>query len=208
MQGIRYRLHFLILIPAAVVLWFVSRAGDAIPDRGSDFFLFFSAMGVLHASSLVISLRDRTVVTPGKVIIFISLVGVLSVVTVFSPWLLVPFLKVFGQSPMHGQSKTLMVFVILAFASAFGASGYWLLLRSFWLKSRKFVNLITTIALCSATTVVSFLDAGSLTSRSRNIGDLVPTLGWWAAFSFSLYCGDLKWRSEKSISTTPEDAHV
>jgi hypothetical protein len=208
MQGIRYRLHFLILIPAAVLLWFVSRVGDALPDRGSDGFLSLAAMGALHASSLVISLRDRRVVTPGKVIIFISLVGVLSVVAVFSPWLLIPFLKVFGQSPMHGQSKTLMTFVILAFASAFGASGYWLLVRLFWLKSRTFVNLITTIALCSATTVVSFLDGGSLTVRSRDIGDLVPTLAWWVAFSFSLYCGDLKWGSEKSIATTPEDAHV
>jgi len=162
-------------------------------------------MGVLHATSLVISLRDKSVVTLRKAVIFITLVGALSVLAVFSPLLLVPVLSI-DKTPMLGQSVRLGL--VLGGASAFGASGYWLLLRLFWLKSRKFVNLITTIALCSVRTVVSFLDGGSLTSHSRDIGDLVPTLAWWAAFSLSLCCGDLKWGSEKSISTTPEDAHV
>ena len=56
------------------------------------------------------------------------------------------------------------------------------------------VNLPITVAMCSATTVVCFLSYGSLMSSARDIGDLVPTLGWWTAFSFSLYCGDLQWR--------------
>src|SRR4029077_20840291 len=106
--------------------------------------------GSLHAASLVISLRDRSAVTLRKAIIFITLVGALSVLTVFSPILLVPVLSV-EKTPTLGQ--TVRLCLVLAGGSAFGASGYWLLLRLFWLKSRRFLNLITTIALCSATTV-------------------------------------------------------
>jgi hypothetical protein len=205
MQAIRYERHFLTLIPAAIVFWLITKVGDAMLSGDGGFFLIYGAMGALHAASLVISLRDRSAVTLRKAIIFITLVGALSVLTVFSPILLVPVLSV-EKTPTLGQ--TVRLCLVLAGGSAFGASGYWLLLRLFWLKSRRFLNLITTIALCSATTVASLLGAGSLTSRSREIADLMPTLGWWAAFSLSLYCGDLKWGAEKSIWTTSGDAHV
>lgn len=180
MQTIRYQRHFLTLIPAAVLLWLVMRAGG--------FFLFFGAMGALHATSLVMSLRDRSAVTLGKAVIFVTLVAAVSMLALFSPYLF-PLRSVLGES--------LRPFMGLSVASALGASGYWLLLRWFWLKSRRFVNLITTVALCSAATVACWLSAARMTSSAVDIADLVPTLGWWAAFSFSLYCGDMRWRTRR-----------
>jgi hypothetical protein len=112
------------------------KAGDAVPAGDARFLLFFAGMGALHAASIVISLRDRTAVTPGKTIVFITLVAVLSAVTPFSLFLLVPLLSLLGES--------LMPFFGLAFGSAFGASGYWLLLRLFWLKSLRLANLMIT----------------------------------------------------------------
>ena len=195
MQAIRYRRHFLTLIPAAILLWLFDKAGDVL--HSDDAFLTFAAMGSLHATSLVLSLRDRQAVSLAKAITFVALVGALSVLTIFSPLLLVPMLSV-ERTPRLDQDVRLLL--LLAAGSAFGASGYWLLLRSFWLKLRRFSNLLTTVALCSVATVVSWLAAGSLMgSRARDIANLVPTLGWWAAFSFSLYCGNLQWRAEKGI---------
>lgn len=188
MQTIRYPRHFGTLIPAAIVLWAVMRADDALPAGEARFFLFFGSMGALHATSLVLSLRDRIAVTPAKAVIFVMLVAALSVLTVFSPLLLVPLFPL-----LSGIGETARLVAALVVASALGASGYWFLLRSFWLKSRSFLNLITTVVLCSAATVTSWLLAGKLMLSTRDIADLIPTLGWWAAFSFSLYCGDVKW---------------
>jgi len=182
MQAIQYKRHFLILILAVTVLWLIMKAGDAVPAGDARFLLFFAGMGALHAASIVISLRDRTAVTPGKTIVFITLVAVLSAVTPFSLFLLVPLLSLLGES--------LMPFFGLAFGSAFGASGYWLLLRLFWLKSLRLANLMITVVLCAAATILAFPSAGSLMQRTRDIGDLLPTVAWWAAFSISLYLGD------------------
>lgn len=192
MQAIRYKVHFLTLIPAAIAFCLIMKLGDAIrPPYG--FFLIFGAMGVLHAASLVISLSDRSAVTFTKTVTFMTVVGVLSILTVFSPFLLLPILSV-EKTPHLNES--VRIFLVLAGGSAFGASAYWLLLRLIWLKSRRFVNLITTIALCSATTVVSWLGAGTMTVRARDIAELVPTFGWWVGFSFSLFIGDLRWSAE------------
>ncbi len=86
MQAIRYQRHLLTLIPAAVLLWLVMRAGG--------FFLFFGAMGALHATSLVMSLRDRKAATLGRAVIFFTLVAAVSVLTLVSPYLLFPLLSV------------------------------------------------------------------------------------------------------------------
>lgn len=106
MQGIRYDRHFLTLLPAAIVFWLLMRLGDTIVASDGRFFLFFGAMGVLHATSLVISLRDKSVVTLRKAVLFITLVGALSVLAVFSPLLLVPVLSI-DKTPMLGQSVRL-----------------------------------------------------------------------------------------------------
>ncbi len=206
MPQIRYRLHFLTLIPAALVFWLLSMLLNAMPAESGATLLTFGAMGVLHATSLAISLRGRPAAMLGKTVIFVTRVGLLSVVTVFSPLLLVPFMKLFGIPPVHRD--TLVALLFPAFASAFGASGYWLLLRSFWLKSRKLVGLIPTVALCSLATLVSWPSGAKTTSLGRDIADLIPTFGWWVAFSLSLYFGDRLQRSEKSTSVRPQDARA
>ena len=196
MQEIRYRRHVLMLIPAAILLWLFNKAGDGTSDVG--FLLPFGAMGSLHASSVVISLRDRSAVTIGKAISFVTLVGALSILTIFSPLLLVPVLSVQKTPTLDTDLRFLLV---LGAGSAFGASGYWLLLRLFWFKSRSLLTLITTVVLCSTATVLSWLGAGRLMQSIPSIAELIPTLGWWAAFTFSLYCSDLEWRPDKSTPT-------
>jgi len=92
----------------------------------------------------------------------------------------------------------------LTFASAFGASGYWLLLRLFWLKSLRSVTLITTIAMCCPATLLGWFVAAQLASagpgsRVRDVTDLAPTFAWWAAFSLSLYYSDAQRQGGTSI---------
>jgi hypothetical protein len=102
-------------------------------------------------------------------------------------------------------------FILLwVFASAFGASGYWILVRSFWLRSLRFVDLIKTVALCVPATVLSWVGAGMVTSQGAaqptsvawDIGGLMPTAAWWVAFSFSLYWSEVRGNANDSIAST------
>lgn len=192
MQSIDYRRHFLTLIPAAICFWVITR--DPVFSRsGFHFFLYFGSMGTLHATSLVVSLRERNGVTIGKACIFVTLVSALSILVFFSPLL---FSSLLALLPRDNPR----FFAGLALASVVGASGYWLLLRWFWLKSRSYVNLITTSAVCGVATLVSWTASGDLAFLG-DIAGLVPTLAWWAAFSLSLYFGDIRGQASRRLAT-------
>lgn len=208
MQAIRYRYHFAALAVASIPLWLILRTDDFL--RGDTvFFLTFGSMGALHATAVVVSLRDKAAVKPIKVVVFVSLVAALSIGTPASPLLLGPLIE-----KLPGNDSRL--FFALGFASAVGASAYWLLLRVFWLKSQKWVNLIVTALLCACATVLCWFGAGALnrfgagppTWSAGQIADVLPTVGWWAVFSLGLYCNDVDWNADSSKPTRPEDAHA
>jgi hypothetical protein len=79
------------------------------------------------------------------------------------------------------------------------------LVRSFWLRSLKIVDLMMTMAMCASATCLSWEGAGVLTPGPcppcrADFRDVLPTVAWWAAFSLSLYL------SEECVS--PSSAHA
>jgi|GEM_PF-3175360 hypothetical protein len=197
MQSLHYQRHFLTLIPAAMLLWLITTVEDAVPPSTGRWVLFFGAMGALHSASLVLSLRDKSAIAPAKAIIFITLVSAVSVFAPFTP------LFSLALTPFGGDSPRLLF--ALTFASAFGASAYWLLLRFFWLRSLRFANLATTIAMCCSATLLgwfgaAWLASGQPLSTPGRSQILRRFLAWWVAFSLSLYCGDAQWRIGRSLS--------
>jgi hypothetical protein len=195
MTTIRYKRHFQILILAAVTLLLSSRSSilDYVPAGNARFVYLFALIGALHATSLVVSLRHG-IVAPQ--IAFVVLAAVWSVVTIILASLVVtPVLDIIPWD-------SLRFFSLLLLASALGASGYWLLVRWFWLKSLQFSDFVVTVALCMAATLLgwgammltSLLPWGQRmpTTMAKDIEGLIPTVAWWAAFSGSLYWSELR----------------
>ena len=138
----------------------------------------------------------RPVLGSGKRSILIILVSLVSIAA--------PMIPLFCLALTAFGGDSLRMLFALTFASAFGASGYWLLLPLFWLKSFCSVNLITTIAMCCPATLLGWFVAAQLASagpgsRVRDVTDLAPTFAWWAAFSLSLYYSDAQRQGGTSI---------
>src|SRR5262249_5065321 len=154
-------------------------------------FYIFGTMGVLHATTIVVSLRDRRVAHPLVALWFIALAAVWSVMT--------PLLA--SSYPLPGQpgseTKSAFLFVL---ASAIGSLGYWLLVRLFWLKSLRPAQSLKTVVLCVAATLLSIIVTDVF---DKKLQDPWPTItaAWWFAFSISLYWSESK-RSANS-STEP-----
>ena len=187
MRRIRYERHFPALILAGIILWFVL-IFDTFPTGIDRLGFYFGLIGALHATSLVISLRDRR--GAAAKIAFLALAAILSVVTPFS--MIVPAWMT-SHLTMLGESGRF--FLSLSLASAFGASGYWLLVKLFWWKSLKMVDLVMTVAMCASATCLSWVGAGMLMPGPcppcrADLRDVLPTVAWWAAFSLSLYLSE------------------
>jgi drug/metabolite transporter (DMT)-like permease len=197
MTTIVYSRHVFLLLLASVALMllFASPVLDSIPVGDACFVLYFGLLGALHAICVCTSLRRCP--TSRSWVAFVSFAGIWSVLTPFSPLLIV-----FLMPGLHRLGDSAGLGVALAFGSAFGASGYWLLVRRFWLKFLTPVDWITTVVLCAAATVLSFFEAGVLSPKARNIADLLPTLGWWIAFSLSLYWSEVRGKKGKSLVGT------
>ena len=200
MTTIRYRRHFQILILAAITLTLSSSTLEKLPAGDVRFFSDFALVGALHATSLVISLRHGIAATLR--IAFVALAAVLSAVTIAVAIMVMRVLDVIPAGPAR-------LFLFLLSASALGASGYWLLVRWFWLKSLRRGDLIRTVALCMAATMLSW-GAGTLISllpwawsegmlrpMVNDIIGLLPTAAWWAAFSGSLYWSEVRGHGKK-----------
>ncbi len=97
---------------------------------------------------------------------------------------LLPFLKAIGDST---QGDSVRFLFVLTGASACGASGYWLLVHWFWLKSLRFVDLFRTVTLCVIATSLAFVIPAAVASMNRDVAGYLPTVLWLFAFSGSLY---------------------
>jgi hypothetical protein len=193
MKSIRYSLHFPLLIVALLVFWLAERIHFPVWVSNFDSFQF-GLMGVLHATALVVSLRDRKADNPFIAFCFIALAGVWSAGTpilgllgsiVWTPIVRAPFTESLRPSDIG-------FVVIFLTGSAIGAAGYWLLVRLFWLKSLRRVDCLRTMALCVAATLLAFAAIEVLPKNVPvRVTSLILTAAWWFAFSISLYWGEM-----------------
>lgn len=177
MRVIRYRRHFLAMTLAVPLLWLPYSERLSFP-RGSNFFWFnFAWIGALYAVSLVVALTFNS-----------SFWKKVAFVTLAASWRAVS-LRI--AMPLLGVHDATGFILMLVSASAFGASGYWLLVRWFWFPALRWTDLSATVLFCVAATGLSWL--GMITLKLLSPVDLspwAPTLMWWAAFSASLYRSD------------------
>jgi hypothetical protein len=92
-------------------------------------------------------------------------------------------------------------FIFILFnGSVIGSSGYWLLVRLFWLKSLHRADWLKTVALCVAATLASYAAVEVLNPRVDPY--LIATVTWWFAFSISLYWSEMSVHVRKSTEAT------
>jgi hypothetical protein len=204
MKAIRYGLHFATLTVAAFIFWL---AKDLyLPYWISNFdFFHYALMGALHATCIVVSLRDHSVTNltfPIYALCFIMLVTILSAAT--------PILGLWGSivwAPLYDilREKHLGHYSIFLTGSAIGASGYWLLVRLFWLKSLRWTDWLRTVSLCVTATLLAVLALGMFDGYVRGVAKLnadiispILTVAWWFAFSISLYWSEMSEQANKS----------
>jgi len=206
MKAIRYGVHFTALILAALVFWFAKDL--AFGDRLFNFrFFHFGLMGALHSTSIVVSLRDRRATHP--IIAFpIYALGFITLATVLSAW--TPFMGLWGSMVWAPFDDILRRYnlggdSIYLTGSAIGASGYWLLVRQFWLKSLRRADWLRTVALCVTATLLAGLALDMSDGYVRGVPKLnvdiispILTVAWWFAFSISLYWSEMSEQANKS----------
>jgi hypothetical protein len=194
MKVIRYGLHFAMLAVAAVIFL---RLRNLYPRfTGSDFdFFHFGLMGALHATCVVASLRQyrapcSSVAFPLYALSFVTLVTVMGAVT--------PILGLWGTiiwTPL-GDAFAAKVGPALIFitASTIGASGYWLLVRFFWMRTLRRRDWLRTVSLCVTATLLAIYFLERVGGYKRGVSKLdqtlfypILTVAWWFAFSISLY---------------------
>ena len=153
---------------------------------------FRSLTGLLHAASLVVSLRDRKGIRPIIALCFIALAAAWS----FATPKLGLALAAAVPDPTGGEIRFMSAFVL---ASVVGSSGYWLLVRLFWLKSLRSADCLKTIALCVPATLLGFA-IGQLAPTNvvpDNWMLITLTAMWCFAFSLSLYWSETRRAASK-----------
>jgi hypothetical protein len=202
MTAIRYDNHFTTLAVAAVVFWFARDLRFPYWIANFNFF-HYALMGALHATSIVVSLRDRR--TRRHALGFITLATVLSAWTPFMALLgsivLVPFADILREYDLGAVG-------ILVVGSAIGATAYWLLVKWFWLMSLRRVDLLRTVAVCVTATLLLGLALHMFGGYDRGVEKInsevispVLTVGWWLAFSISLYWSEMSEQADDSAQS-------
>ena len=196
MRAIRYSLHFSLLAVAGLILW---PAKDLELPASIDGFrsAHFGLIGLLHASAVVASLRDRKAALSVTSLCFIGLAAAWSIATP-----MVVLWTSFVLYPVHWfiPRSTSFSLVLLLYGSAVGSSGYWLLVRRFWIRSLRRVDLLKTLVLCVAATLLVTIPAEAIYARVdlrrpelwNDGSEVLLTVAWWCAFSLSLYWSEAR----------------
>ena len=178
-SAINYPRHFALLAVAAVALFFIEPL--SFPPWLARFTFFFTLFGALHAVALVAALRAGALWRRAA---FVVVTSALSGVVPYAGIALARLVSL----------DAVALIAAMAFGSLVGASGYWLLVRTFWFSKLNSRDGAIAVSLCVGATVSGFVLAVVLSgfgSHNSVVTDLLPTVFWWYAFSYSL------WRSER-----------
>jgi hypothetical protein len=176
MTFISYRHHFAYLAVATVVLGLALRVGR---PTAMDPSIFIALDGLLYAAALVLALNKPAPFF--KRLAFILISAALSGAMPFFGIYLAGFVGFGG------------LFMAIALASAAGATAYWLLVRAFWVRGLRGLSLVQSAAICVSASLMSLLAASAVTGFGKSpswVADTFPTVGWWLAFSLSLYLAE------------------
>jgi hypothetical protein len=167
-----YRRHFA-LLAVAVVLAFLISHWDLF---GEPFLPTFALNGALHASALVLALREPALLV--RKCLFVAIAAALSIVTLY--------IGIIGLQLFAALPSTERLYAVLGVCSVAGAITYGSLIRFFWMK--KFSSrLILAISLaCAAATMLAFLIA----SQFKFVEGWWLTAAWWCVFSAALWYFD------------------
>lgn len=200
MKAIRYGLHFATLTLAVLIFW-LATVDLTHPARSSYFENFYyGLMGALHSTSIVVSLRRSKPTRPIFVLCFISLAAIWSHLTpLMAVWSSVMWFPL--RQISHRPNLDLSYLVYLN-GSVIGSSGYWLLVRLFWLKSLKRADWLRTMTLCVAATSFSLVAVETLNFSDHTNFVLIAAV-WWSAFSLSLY-----WSETSALAKMSRQAAV
>jgi hypothetical protein len=201
-KAIRYGLHFAFLTAAVVVFLLAQDLALGERSLGFDFFRY-GLMGALHATCIVLSLSDSRathpiIAFPLYALVFITLTTIWSAFT--------PIMGLWGSIAWYPfddllRRYDLFFLKIVLTGSAIGALGYWLLVRWFWIRSLRRIDLLKTVTLCASATLLVGIygyaaPSGLTLTRPKFFGHLfdwgrffdpLPTIAWWFAFSISVY---------------------
>lgn len=205
MKAIRYGLHFATLTVAVGVFWLAKDL--TFFERFFNFNFFpFALIGALHAVSVVVSLRDRGTTHP----ITTFLILALCFIVLAALWsAATPIMGLWGSmlwAPIADLlNREVILIIVFLTGSAIGCSGYWFLVRLFWVKSLRRRDWLRTAVFCMAATLLSVLAldmsgvvAGGVLTPSVDITLPILTVAWWFAFSISLYWSEMSEQSNKS----------
>jgi len=196
-KTIRYSVHFPALILAIPVFWSAKELPLHFKISGMDFYQF-GMMGALHATAMVVSLRDWKLARLVMAFCFIMLAAAWSAATpIVALWVSSPALD--HLSPWGGFN----VISLFLVGSAIGCSGYWLLMRLFWFESFQPLGWIRTVALCVAATLSCFGIARVL-NADGDVINLIIMATWWFAFSLGVYWSEVRETRKRLISVAQE----
>lgn len=109
-----------------------------------------------------------------------------------------------GLIPSAGILRENALVVTFATGSTIGASGYWLLVQLFWFRSRRQTSWLGAVLLCAVPTllvpcILHMFDGydGGVSRFDAGVISAMLTIGWWLAFSTSLYWSEMSGHTAK-----------
>jgi hypothetical protein len=167
MQYFNFRLHFILLSVAIIVL-----AGLSFLPLYDDPLFACAAHGVLHATAVVTSLRAST--TALRRVLFVALAAGLSIMALY-----VGIIALVALSILPDSQRLPAVVVI---ASMCGAITYGSLVRIFWVRGMRPRVILGLAAVCSGATLIAYI----LKLRFDWSGTWWLAAIWWLTFSLCL----------------------
>lgn len=166
--ALRYARHFLLLACIAAVL---AASSPWRPPLGAV--ASFGLYGVLHSSTVVLSLRVPQPLW--QKLLFIAIAACLSMSSVM--------VGLYGGHFIGTLPGMVGPIILLALASGLGAASYAVLVRRFWIADLPLRGLLWITLGCVLATLVVLM-AGMLLNT---VGGLGFAVAWWLAFSAGLW---------------------
>jgi hypothetical protein len=167
MQYLNFRLHFILLSVAIVIL-----AGLSFLPLYDNPLFACAANGILHATAIVASLRASA--TALRRVSFVALAAGLSIMSLYIAIIVLVALSILPDSQRLPA--------VLVIASMCGAITYGSLVRIFWVRGIRPRVILGLAAVCSGATLIGYV----LKLRFDWSGTWWLVAIWWLAFSLSL----------------------